>query len=895
MNHRFTVLIFAFLLIGARLANAGGVVINEIYYDPQEKTKQSRFVELYNSSDAAVDLSKWHFANEIQYIFPDGTSIAPHGFTVVAQNLQVFAAEFGADKPALGPFSGGFHRHGGKVELHDAHDALVDQVDYKVGFPWPTAAGGAGSSLELINPELPRDNPASWRSSGYSVLFADTNAADVKLDRSKARPTPDGPNRSFSEHLPPVVDQVAHMPKQPHAGEPLSIGARVRAAAGLRSVTLLYQIVEPGSYIRRSSPNYERNWTEVPMNDEGRDGDAHAGDSIYTAVLPASVSINRRLIRYRILAEDASGAKVRVPYEDDACSNFAAFVYNGPPDWTGSVEPGKTPPLTFPSALMKTLPSLILIADKTDVEHSQWDPGANKEKNRGTVIVGDQVYDNVLFHNRGQASTFVSGKNKWGFKFDRGHNVEAHDMYGRPFAHGWDNMPMNACASPWVQGNRGMAGLDEAVSMRMYELAGDPASRVRPVQYRIIDSPEEASPKDQYTGDLWGLYLIIEEPDGSFLETRGLPEGNVYRIAGGGGDRKHQAPDQPADVSDWDSFRDACHQNQTESWWREHLDLPAFYAFHAMNRILGNVDLREADNQYFYHRPDGHWTIIPWDLDMMFVPKSHQSMRVDQDNCLQIPALRVEYKNRCRELLDLLCTDGTPNGGQIGQVVDEYASIVHPAGFKLAWPELDECMWDYNPHTNEKGAFYRNPAPGGADHNWTRTLATPDFFGFTKFIVDYCTDNISEAKWKRDSGNPTGYGYGYLRDEAKDSDVPNRPTITSVGDAGFAVNNLRFQCSPFAGPRGAQGFAAMQWRIGEISAPGIPGYIPGKPRRFEVEETWTSPEITEFKNEIQIPANAVRAGATYRARVRMKDDAGRWSRWSEAVQFVAETAKVAQR
>jgi hypothetical protein len=204
-------------------------------------------------------------------------------------------------------------------------------------------------------------------------------------------------------------------------------------------------------------------------------------------------------------------------------------------------------------------------------------------------------------------------------------------------------------------------------------------------------------------------------------------------------------------------------------------------------------------------------------------------------------------------------------------------------------------MWNYNPHTTEKGAFYRNPAPGGADHNWTRTLATPDFFGFTKFVVDYCTDKISEAKWKHDSGDPMGYGYGYLRDEAKDSDVPNRPTITSVGDAGFAVNNLRFQCSPFTGPRGVQGFAAMQWRVGEISAPGIPGYIPGKPRRFEIDEAWTSPEITEFKNEIQIPANAVRSGATYRARVRMKDDAGRWSRWSEAVQFVAGTAKVAQR
>ncbi len=862
------------------------VIIDELYFEPQDKTSQARFVELYNRSDVAVDLTKWSLEGSISFTFPNQASIAPRGYLVVAQNPEAFAKQFGG-VAAFGPFAGTLHKRGGEIALHDAQGQYVDLLVCKVGFPWPTAAGGAGSSLELINPDLPRDNPASWRSSGYAAL---ADPAKPRSEKSKAPPTPGAQNSAFLEKLPPLIDEVTHWPKQPSTGEALKIEARIHDPTGaLKSATVEYQIVEPGAYIAKNGPNYDKGWTPVPMNDEGRDGDATAGDSVYTATLPASLSVHRRLIRYRIVAEGASGNQVRVPYPDDDCPNFAAFVYDGLPAWKAAVRPGKTPSLTFPSTLMKTLPSVILIANADDVERSQWDGGDNKAKTRGTIIANGVVYDNIQFHNRGQASTYVSGKNKWGFKFDRGRDFDARDEWGRKFSHGWDNMPMNACASPWAQANRGMAGLDEAVSFRLYELAGTPSPRPRHVQFRVIDQAEEA-PADQYSGDMWGLYLVVEDPDGGFLSTRDLPEGNVYRIAGGGGDRKHQSPTQPSDGSDWNAFRDASQRDQKEDWWRANLDLQAFFGFQAINRLVGNVDLREDDNHYFYHRPDGRWTVIPWDLDMMFIPKSHQSGRIRQERCLEQPAIKIEYQNRCRELLDLLCSDASPNGGQVGQIVDEFASIVHPAGFPLAWPELDECMWDYHPRTSEKGAFYRNPMPGGADHNWTRTLATPDFFGFTKFITDYCTDTRPGSKWHHDDGDPRGYGFGYLRDEGTDPAAPQRPTISYGGAEGFPAKALRFKCSDFASPRKAA-FAALQWRLGEISAPGVPSYEAGQPRVYEIEGAWTSPEIAQFAPEIQVPAEAAHPGHTYRARVRMKDATGRWSHWSEPVKFVVQAAQ----
>jgi hypothetical protein len=40
--------------------------------------------------------------------------------------------------------------------------------------------------------------------------------------------------------------------------------------------------------------------------------------------------------------------------------------------------------------------------------------------------------------------------------------------------------------------------------------------------------------------------------------------------------------------------------------------LPTFYSGRAIDRLVGNVDLREGANYYFYHNPDGH-CITSWD------------------------------------------------------------------------------------------------------------------------------------------------------------------------------------------------------------------------------------------------------------------------------------------
>lgn len=842
----------------------GQVVINEIFYAPPDKTKPLEFIELFNAGDTPAEIGGWRLVDGVKFTFPADTKLEPKRFICVAANPAVFEKQFGF-APA-GPWEGKLKNSGERVRLVDSTGAKVDEVKYAAEFPWPTNAHGKGPALELISAKLDRKIAGSWQTGG---------------------PTPGKANSVAAENAPPAVTEVHHSPAQPSPGTPIKIESRVSDPDGVKAVTLAYQVVDPGAYIRKTDTAYEKTWTELPMRDDGAEGDSNSNDGIYTAVLPAELAVHRRLVRYRILVEDAKGLRGRAPGPGDSVQNFALFVYAGVPAWTGSVEPGKTEPVTFSPALLNSLPTFHLIANAEDVEHSQWDGGWNHRKCSGTLVFDGKVYDHIVFQNRGRASTYNTGKNKWGFHFPEGHELPMRDPTGRELRKKWDSFSMNACASPWAPVHRGMAGLDEWFSARIFELAGVPTPRNVPIHFRVIDHAEEAPAKNQYGGDLWGLYQAIEDPDGSFLDERELGDGSIYSIESG--DKKHQAAAQPRDRSDFDRFMDRTRKNQPESWWRENLNLPAFYGFRAANRITGNVDLREWGNYFFYHAPDERWTPIPWDLDMMLMPRTHQSGRIEQERCLEHPPLRVEYANRCRELLDLLLDDTSPRGGQVGQLVDEYAALIQPAGQPHSWAELDMAMWNYHPRNTTKGAFYRNPVRDGRfGGEWERKLATPDFAGMCRYVLDYASNSRPEnAPWKLNDGNPRGYGYGYLRSDAQDPEQPARPTISYTGPEGFPANALVFQCSGFKDPQGDDTFGAVQWRIGQIAAPGIQGWAPGQPWRYEIEPVWTSPEITPFSNEIRIPGDVLRKGMTYRARVRMRDSTGRWSRWSEAITFVA--------
>ena len=97
---------------------------------------------------------------------------------------------------------------------------------------------------------------------------------------------------------------------------------------------------------------------------------------------------------------------------------------------------------------------------------------------------------------------------------------------------------------------------------------------------------------------------------------------------------------------------------------------------------------------------------------------------------------------------------------------------------------------------------------------------------------------------------------------------------------------MTFVTSAFRDPQGAQSFGGLLWRLAGATR----ATDPRKPLVHEWNAVWTSGELQRYRNRVTIPAESVQEGLTYRVRLRMKDDTGRWSHWSKPVQFTVVVA-----
>ena len=239
------------------------IVINEVHYEPVDNTRNIEFIELWNPSDTPQNIAGWRLDGPVQFQFPAGTMMAANSFRTIAASTTAFQSWFGV-APNHQWTTGRLKNSGDRIQLRDATFAVVDDVDYAPGFPWPTSAAGAGPSMELISPGLENDVGGSWRSSTASP-----------------RPqTPGAANTALGVLAPPGVSGVTHTPVTPAAAQEVVISAKLEDRNGVASATLTYAAVNPGAYVRRTDASYNTGWLSLAMNDAGTGGDALAGDGI---------------------------------------------------------------------------------------------------------------------------------------------------------------------------------------------------------------------------------------------------------------------------------------------------------------------------------------------------------------------------------------------------------------------------------------------------------------------------------------------------------------------------------------------------------------------------------------------------------------------------------------
>jgi hypothetical protein len=260
--------LFAFFLLIPSLVEAipGHVLLSEIHYNPPdhhlESGDQREFIEIYNPTNARIDISGYAVNNGFYFTFPARTFMEPQEYIVIARNPDHPTWN---SKPyrIFGPCVGRLSDSGERVTLAHADGTDIDTVRYRDTPPWPRAADGYGSSLERIDWDVPAADPHCWRAS------------------ARQEGTPGTQNSVFHKQPYPLLINSTCAPPHPTSSDTVQIQACFDTPDRISSATLRYEIVsEPSAnkniinersswryWKGHTAPSAGLEWTEASFND----------------------------------------------------------------------------------------------------------------------------------------------------------------------------------------------------------------------------------------------------------------------------------------------------------------------------------------------------------------------------------------------------------------------------------------------------------------------------------------------------------------------------------------------------------------------------------------------------------------------------------------------------
>lgn len=165
-------LIFLFILFALSEAIYSQIAITELSYNPPESgTDSLEYIELYNHTNAAVNLQGYRFTRGVDLIFPD-VVIPAQGYLLLSGKASAIQAIYGL--PSLQWTSGALNNGGERITIVNAQNAVIVDFTYATTAPWPTSADGTngeGRSIELCHPLADANNGANWKVSENDLGF----------------------------------------------------------------------------------------------------------------------------------------------------------------------------------------------------------------------------------------------------------------------------------------------------------------------------------------------------------------------------------------------------------------------------------------------------------------------------------------------------------------------------------------------------------------------------------------------------------------------------------------------------------------------------------------------------------------------------------------------------
>lgn len=308
--------------------------------------------------------------------------------------------------------------------------------------------------------------------------------------------------------------------------------------------------------------------------------------------------------------------------------------------------------------------------------------------------------------------------------------------------------------------NQNILGLDEFVLNNMFS----DASYMREyLSYKLMGEEGLNVPLSNYiqvkiNGELYGLYLMVEAIDDSYL-TRlfGNNEGNLYKQESGSSllfeengaykssEQKNGKDESKTDLSTFIKILNEMPKGEKGDI-ESVLDVESALKYIAANTVLENYDSYNgtfAQNYYLYNK-DGKFVILPWDFNMSFggfQGGGQSTIDIDEPisgtsmekvpmiaNLLSVPEYKVRYYEIIKEYMALL--DGFEN--QVTAIADRIRAYVEADPTKFVTMEQFELNVTYQEggatEANEGSAMFpnMNERPIDAQSSATQNSEKPD-------------------------------------------------------------------------------------------------------------------------------------------------------------------------
>lgn len=175
----------------AHIIHENDIVINEIMADPSPGVAlpEWEYIELYNASESAIDISKWKMIiGKKEFTFKEGTAIQADAYLILCHNdaledLSIYGNCYGFSSFQIS-------NSGCNISLIDANGFLISSVDFNISWHSASYKKDGGWSLEQIDAFNPCVGKANWSSSnnskggtpGETNAIASSNVITPKLD-----------------------------------------------------------------------------------------------------------------------------------------------------------------------------------------------------------------------------------------------------------------------------------------------------------------------------------------------------------------------------------------------------------------------------------------------------------------------------------------------------------------------------------------------------------------------------------------------------------------------------------------------------------------------------------------------------------------------------------------